>query len=53
MSSSSQVLSVWPVPDLVQGNIYQEIVLFNQTRIRENILYLTSHLETKQAADEK
>ena len=44
---SEQVLSVWPVEDLVQDNIYQEIILFNQTRIKEKIMYLTSHLETK------
>jgi len=36
------VLSVWSVDDLVQDHIYQEIILFNQTRIKENILFLTS-----------
>lgn len=44
---AEQVVSVWPVQDLVQDNIYQEIILFNQTRIKEKIMYLTSHLETK------
>ena len=44
---AEQVLSVWPVQDLVQDNIYQEIILFNQTRIKEKIMYLTSHLDTK------
>lgn len=42
-----QVLSVWSVEDLVQDRIYQEIILFNQTRIKEQILYLTKFLEPK------
>ena len=50
---SQQVLSVWAVQDLVQDNIYQEIILFNQTRIREKIMYLTSHLQPDQDADKK
>jgi len=44
---SSQVLSVWSVQDLVQDHMYQEIILFNQTRIKEKILYLTKFLDTE------
>jgi len=46
-SDKSQVLSVWPVQDLVQDRIYQEIILFNQSRIKEQIMYLTNFLEPK------
>jgi len=47
-----QVLSVWSVEDLVQDRIYQEIILFNQTRIKEQILYLTKFLEPKKEETE-
>ena len=42
-----QVLSVWPVRDLVQDPIYSELVTFNQLRIKERVLFLTSFLEPK------
>jgi len=42
---SGQVLSVWSVQDLVQDHMYQEIILFNQTRIKEKILHITKFLE--------
>jgi len=40
-----QVLSVWSVEDLVQDHMYQEIILFNQTRIKEKILSLSKFLD--------
>ena len=46
-----QVLSVWPVRDLVQDPIYSELVTFNQLRIKEKVLHLTAFLEPKN--DEK
>ena len=42
-----QVLSVWPVRDLVQDPIYSELVTFNQLRIKERVLCLTAFLEPK------
>jgi len=39
--SRYQILSVWSMKDLVQDHIYSEIILFNQRRIKEKILYLT------------
>lgn len=51
---SGQVMSVWPVQDLVQDKIYQEIILYNQTRIKEQLLYLTDFLEpNKEEVEEK
>eukprot|EP00092_Neocalanus_flemingeri_P040572 GFUD01044178.1.p1 GENE.GFUD01044178.1~~GFUD01044178.1.p1 ORF type:complete len:760 (-),score=259.24 GFUD01044178.1:200-2479(-) len=48
-----QVLSVWSVGDLVQDQMYQEIILFNQTRIKEKILHLTKFLEPPADTAEK
>jgi len=48
-----QVLSVWSVEDLVQDHMYQEIILFNQTRIKERILYLTKFLDPPKEPEEK
>ena len=39
-----QMLSVWSVKDLVQDPIYSEMVLFNQLKIKEQILSLTEFL---------
>jgi len=50
---TDQVLSVWPVEDLVQDQMYQEIILFNQTRIKEKILQLTKFLEPPKPQEEK
>jgi len=47
-----QVLSVWSVEDLVQDHMYQEIILFNQSRIKEKILYLTNFLEKSEESRE-
>jgi len=52
-SDPLQVLSVWPVQDLVQDRIYQEIILFNQSRIKEQIMYLTSFLEPRKDSTEQ
>lgn len=42
---SDQVLSMWSVEDLVQDQIYPEIILYNQCRIKEKILLLTKFLD--------
>jgi len=41
-----QVLSVWAMQDLVHDFMYEEIILFNQTRIKERILYMTMNIDT-------
>jgi len=48
-----QILSVWSVEDLVQDHMYQEIILFNQTRIKEKILHLTKFLDTPEDTKEQ
>jgi len=48
-----QILSVWSVEDLVQDHMYQEIILFNQTRIKEKILHLTKFLDTPEGTKEQ
>jgi len=48
-----QVLSVWSVEDLVQDHMYQEIILFNQSRIKEKILHLTKFLEKSEESGER
>jgi len=48
-----QVLSVWSVEDLVQDHMYQEIILFNQTRIKEKILHMTNFLESSNDSKEE
>ena len=42
---------MWRVEDLVQDRIYPEIILFNQTRIKEQIMYLTDYLEPKEETE--
>jgi len=42
-----QVLSVWPVTDLVQEPVYSEVLLFNQLRIKERVLAMTAFLEPR------
>jgi hypothetical protein len=44
VEKGQQVLSVWSVKDLVQDPIYSEMVLFNQLKIKEQILSLTEFL---------
>ena len=44
----AQVLSVWPVTDLVQEPVYSEVILFNQQRIKERVLAITAFLEPSQ-----
>jgi len=48
-----QVLSAWSVTDLVQDRIYQEIILFNQTRIKERILSATDFLQPTETSESK
>jgi hypothetical protein len=48
-----QMLSVWSVKDLVQDPIYSEMVLFNQLKIKEQILSLTDFLAPPPAETEK
>jgi len=50
---SGQVLSVWSVEDLVQDHMYQEIILYNQTRIKEKILQLTKFLDPPEESTEE
>ena len=48
-----QVLSAWSVTDLVQDRTYQEIILFNQTRIKERILSATDFLQPIETSKSK
>jgi hypothetical protein len=48
-----QILSVWSVKDLVQDPIYSEMVLFNQLKIKEQILSLTEFLAPPSSETER
>jgi len=47
-SEEKQVLSVWAMEDLVNDNMYEEIILFNQRRIKEKILFMTENIDSSQ-----